>query len=52
MFSLSHLTFVLLLAFTMLVSVMSAGLLKVALVVNTYGAILLAFLDWGDTYCN
>ena len=29
-----------------LVSVMSAGLLKVASVVNAYRAILLAFLDW------
>ena len=37
---------------TMLVSVMFAGLLGVALVVNTCGAILLAFLDWGDTYHN
>jgi len=36
----------------MLVSVMSAGLLKVTLVVNAYSAILLAFLDWGDTYYN
>jgi len=29
-----------------LVSVMSAGLLEVALVVDAYRAILLAFLDW------
>jgi len=51
MFSLSHSVSVLLIS-AMLVSVMSAGLLKVTLVVNTYGAILLAFLDWGDTYYN
>jgi len=36
----------------MLVSVTSACLLEVALVVDACGAILLAFLDWGDTYCN
>ena len=29
-----------------LVSVMSAGLLEVALVVDVHGAILLTFLDW------
>ena len=37
---------------TMLVSVMSAGLLKVASVVDAHNAILLAFLNWGDTYHN
>ena len=41
-----------LLVSAILVSVLSAGLLKVALVVDACGAILLAFLDWGDTYCN
>jgi len=30
----------------MLVSVMFACLLEVALVINAYGAILLAFLNW------
>jgi len=43
MFSLSHLTSVLLLALAILVSVTSAGLLEVALVVGACGAILLAF---------
>jgi len=46
MFSLSHLTSVLLLTSAMLVSVMSASLLEIALVVGACGAILLAFLDW------
>jgi len=46
MFSLSHLTSALLLVLTMLVSVISASLLKVALVVGAHKAILLAFLDW------
>jgi len=46
MFSLSHLTSVLLLISAMLVSVMSVSLLEVALVVGAYKAILLAFLDW------
>jgi len=46
MFSLSHLTSALLFTSAMLVSVMSACLLKVALVVGAHGAILLAFLDW------
>ena len=41
-----------LLAFSMLVSVMSAGLLDVASVVGTYGAILLAFLNWVIFYHN
>ena len=39
-----------LLAFFILVSVTSAGLLDVASVVNAYGAILLTSLVWGDTY--
>jgi len=43
MFSLSHLTSALLLISAMLVFVMSAGLLKVALVVGAHRAILLAF---------
>jgi len=51
MFFLSHLVSALLVS-AMLVSVMFAGLLKVALVINAYNAILLAFLNWGDTYCN
>jgi len=51
MFSLSHFVSALLVS-AMLVSVMSAGLLEVALVVNACGAILLAVLDWGDTYYN
>ena len=36
----------------MLVSVLPASLLKVTSVVNAHDAILLAFLDWGDTYHN
>jgi len=52
MFSLSYAILLLLLAFSMLVSVMFAGLLEVALVVGAYSAILLTFLNWGDTYCN
>ena len=52
MFSLSHSVSTLVIASAILVSVMSAGLLKVASVVNAHRAILLAFLDWGDTYCN
>jgi len=51
MFSLSHLVSVLLIS-AILVSVLFAGLLKVTSVVNACGAILLAFLDWGDTYHN
>jgi len=51
MFSLSYLVSMLFVS-TMLVSVMFAGLLEVASVVNACGAILLAFLDWGDTYHN
>ena len=51
MFSLSYLVSALLMS-AMLVSVLFAGLLKVALVVNAYGAILLAFLDWVIPYCN
>jgi len=51
MFSLIHSVLVLL-ASVMLVSVMSACLLKIALVVNAHSAILLAVLDWGDTYHN
>jgi len=51
MFSLSHLVSALLTS-AMLVSVMSASLLEVASVVDACGAILLAFLDWGDTYHN
>jgi len=51
MFSLSHSVSVLLVS-VMLVSVTSACLLEVASVVDACGAILLAFLDWGDTYCN
>jgi len=51
MFSLSHSISVLFVS-AMLVSVMSACLLEVASVVDAYSAILLAFLDWGDTYCN
>ena len=35
-----------------LVSVMSAGLLEVASVVDACGAILLAFCDWVIFYCN
>ena len=46
MFSLSHLVSVLLLTSVILVSVWFTGLLEVALVVDAYGAILLAFLDW------
>ena len=42
-FSLSHSAFVLLLVSAMLVSVMFAGLLEVALVIDVYKAILLAF---------
>jgi len=38
--------------FSMLVSVTSAGLLEVALVVGAHGAILLAFLDWVIFYHN
>jgi len=45
MFSLSHLVSALVIASAILVSVMSAGLLEVALVVGAYSAILLAFLD-------
>jgi len=52
MFFLSYVTLLLLLASSMLVSVMFAGLLEVALVVSACGAILLAFLDWSDTYYN
>ena len=52
MFSLSHFVSVLLLVSVMLVSVMSASLLEVTSVVGACGAILLAFLDWGDTYCD
>jgi len=52
MFSLSHLTSALLLILVMLVSVMSAGLLEVALVISACGAILLAFLNWVIFYCN
>ena len=37
---------VLLLVSAILVSVVFAGLLEVALVVNVHGAILLTFLDW------
>jgi len=44
MFSLSHFVLVLL-ASAILVFVSPAGLLKVALVVDAYGAILLAFLN-------
>ena len=51
MFSLSHFVLALLVS-AMLVSVLPTGLLEVALVINACGAILLAFLDWGDTYCN
>jgi len=51
MFFLSHLVSALLVS-VMLVSVLFACLLKAVLVVNAYGAILLAFLDWGDIYCN
>jgi len=39
-----------LLAFSMLVSVMSTGLLNVASVVGAYGAILLTSLVQNDTY--
>jgi len=53
MFSLSHDTSVLLLISVMLVSVMLAGLLEVAsAVIVVYGAILLTFVTWGDTYCD
>ena len=51
MFSLIHSVLVLL-ASAMLVSVSPTGLLEVTLVVDACGAILLAFLDWGDTYHN
>jgi len=51
MFSLSHSVLALLVS-AMLVSVPPAGLLEVVLVIDAYSAILLAFLDWGDTYHN
>ena len=44
MFSLSHSVSALVVVSVMLVSVMSAGLLEVALVVGAYSAILLAYL--------
>ena len=52
MFSLSYSVSALVIVSAILVSVLPAGLLKVALVVNAYGAILLAFLDWVILYCN
>ena len=52
MLSLSYATSVLLFMFSMLVSVMFAGLLDVALVISAYSAILLISLVWGDIYCN
>ena len=51
MFSLSHFILVLLVS-AMLVSVMSVCLFEVTLVINACGAILLAVLNWGDTYYN
>jgi len=51
MFFLGHFVSALLVS-AMLVSVMSASLLEVVSVVNACNAILLAFLDWGDTYHN
>ena len=46
MFSLSHSVSTLVVTSAILVSVMFAGLLEVASVVNAYRAILLAFFDW------
>jgi len=51
MFFLSHSVSALLVS-VMLVSVTSVGLLEVTLVVDAHSAILLAFLNWGDTYYN
>ena len=41
-----------LLAFSMLVSVMSAGLLNVTSVVGAHSAILLTSFNQSNTYCN
>jgi len=52
MFSLSHLVSILVIVSAILVSVMSAGLLEVALVIGAYKAILLVFFNWVIFYYN